>query len=407
MSTWLTAPGSLADFSDLAVRSGIFYDPRVIDGMVGPTVWIDGREHVNFASINFLQCPPDDDALEHFVEASRTYGLSTGGSRMTMGVSRAHHELEEVLRDQLCSERALTFASGLLANFGFVTAMNGMLSLSESCQVDLRDVSFVLDRDCHWSLWRAVSHLERGRQVLVFRHNDMDHLEHCLEQVGGGRAVVVFESVYSSDGSVARIAPIIDLCERFGAVSFVDDANGFLIYGPSNRPFADEFSHIHRATFRMITLSKSVGLEGGALAGPAPAIRAFEVFSGTSSFTAAMQPPTASTATMLIRKLSADGSIVDGYLDRVARFRACLEELGCRLNETPSYITSVYVGDDEIADRIRREFEQLGFAVPVFRYPAVKRNDAILRLILNAKHTEEHIGRFMDALASMKAKYRF
>lgn len=88
------------------------------------------------------------------------------------------------------------------------------------------------------------------------------------------KIVVIFESIYSADGSVAPMKELFDLCEQYEAITYVDDANGFLIYGPESRPFSKEFSQLHRADFIMVSFSKSVGMEGGAIVGPETAITA-------------------------------------------------------------------------------------------------------------------------------------
>ena len=172
--------------------------------------------------------------------------------------------------------------------FGLSSCHGTRFSKSEDCSIDNRDTVFVLDRDSHWNLRKGVEWFPLNQQLFYFRHNDPAHLKEILAKLTGAKVVVIFESVYSTDGSIAPMGDLIDVCERYGAISYVDDANGFFIYGPSHRPFAQEFAHLQRATFIMVSLSKAIGLEGGAIMGPSDAIRAFELLSGTSIFTAAI-----------------------------------------------------------------------------------------------------------------------
>lgn len=389
-----------ADF--LAAGKGLgLTDPPVIDGPAGPTVVRDGRTLANFASINFLNLQDRADVQRHFLDGIARYGLTTGGSRMTQGICRPHLELERELCAVTGKERAISFASGLLANLGFVHAMTHHMNLGQGWEIDNQDAVFVLDRDAHWSLWKAVENLTYGRQLFAFRHNDPADLNRILSRLEGKKTVVVFESVYSADGTVAPIGTLLDLCERHHALSYVDDANGFLLYGAENRPFAAEFDALRRADFVMVSFSKAVGLEGGAIAGPADPMLAFELLSGTSMFTAAMQPPTASTATRIMHLLRTEPAIVDGYLRRVAVFRERLAEIGFPPHSTPSYLISVPAGDDATAVELKESFLARGYLVPVFFYPAVPRNKPLLRLILNAGHTEEHLDGFLHTLADL------
>ncbi|MEV1046284.1 pyridoxal phosphate-dependent aminotransferase family protein [Streptomyces sp. NPDC049916] len=373
--------------------------PPVVDGVVGPTIIRNGKELVNFASINFLDLGQRLSLTDEFAEAARTYGLTTGGSRMTQGVCRPHQALEESIARQTGKERAITFATGMLANVGFVHAMSHSARFDSTLQVHNRDTVFVLDRDSHWSIWKAVEGLGYGRSVHAFRHNDVADLARVLKKVRSEKIVVIIESVYSADGSMAPVGELLDECDRHGAISMVDDANGFMLYGPGHRPFAAEYAAIReRADFVMVSLSKAVGLEGGALAGPAHAIDAFEVLSGTSMFTAAIQPPTAHVAERTIEALASDPSIVDDYLTRADRLRDDMHRLGVPTTPVSSYVLSVPIGDDDAALTMREWFVEDGYLVPVFCYPAVPRGQALLRLIPHAGHTEEQIDGFLRTL---------
>ena len=48
-----------------------------------------------------------------------------------------------------------------------------------------------------------------------------------------------------------------------------------------------------------------------------------------------------------------------------------------------------------------------GFLVPVIRYPAVKRNEAVLRLMLYGRHTDAQVDGFVQTLAEVKSEYGF
>ncbi|MFE0026868.1 aminotransferase class I/II-fold pyridoxal phosphate-dependent enzyme [Amycolatopsis sp. NPDC059021] len=396
-----------AEWVAASKRSNELYDPPVLNGLNDAIVDIDGRKLVNFAGIGFLGWQHEPDVLTSFTAAAADFGLVTGGSRMTAGISQPHRDVESLLCEITGRERALTFASGLLANVGFVNAMSARFSFAGGLGVDNTDMVFVLDRDSHWSMWKAAEKFGIGRNLLTFRHNDTAHLRKVLEKVRGRRVVVGFETVYSADGTIAPIGEILDLCEEFGAVSYADDANGFMVYGNGQRRFAREYEDLRRATFLMMSFSKSVGLEGGAIVGPADAMQAFEMLSGTSMFTAAIQPPTASAIAYVLRRMLHDPAVVDNYLDRVDRLRSELTKTGCTINPTPTYITSIAIGSDEIAAQLRLDFAECGYLVPIFRYPAVKKNNAVIRLLLNARLSQDQLDGFIDTLAALKKKYDF
>ncbi|MFC0599942.1 aminotransferase class I/II-fold pyridoxal phosphate-dependent enzyme [Streptomyces palmae] len=395
-----------SQFAEGLRRFGVTNVPFT-EGMSGvPEVTMDGRSLVNFAPVNFLNLHSRPDVMDHFVNAARTFGLATGGARISQGVTRPHLDMEAELCRILGKERAISYATGTLANIGFVHAMTNRQAWSEDMQIDHTDVVFVYDRDNHWSLWKAAEKLEYGRQLFSFKHNDVAHLESILKRLQRKRVVVVFESVYSVDGSVAPMHEIVDLCERYGALTYVDDANGFLVYGAEHRPFAKEYAGMLRADFIMVSLKKSVGLEGGMIAGPNDAIWAMEALGMASVFSAQVQPPTAATAAYTMKLLTQhEPEIVDNYLAKVADFRQLLTDEGFQLNPTPSIMTSIDVGPESKGMAIRDAFLERGYRIPVYLFPAARRNHATMRLILNATHTDEHILGFLGLMKEFRDKF--
>ncbi|WP_369382711.1 aminotransferase class I/II-fold pyridoxal phosphate-dependent enzyme [Streptomyces sp. cg36] len=398
------APWAFAAFVEANTHDSA-YRPPVVDGPVGPTILRNGRELVNFASISFLDLARHIPVQRHFAEGALAHGLSTSGSRMTQGICRPHQVLEETIARHTGKERAITFATGLLANIGFVHAMSSSAHFDAGIEVRNHDTVFVVDRDVHWSVWKGLEGLGYGRRVHAFRHNDASDLARVLGRAKAPKTVVIAESIYSADGTMGPIVEILDECDRHGAISMIDDANGFMVYGPENRPYAREAAAIReRADFVMVSLSKAIGLEGGAIAGPAAAIDAFELLSGTSMFTAAIQPPTAHTAHRTIEALADKPEIVDDYLAHAARLRRQIHESGTPTTPTDSYMLSVPIGNDAAALQMREWFIDDGYLVPVFSYPAVSRNQALLRLFPHAGHTEEQMDGFLRTLFTYRRR---
>ncbi|QHC32424.1 MULTISPECIES: aminotransferase class I/II-fold pyridoxal phosphate-dependent enzyme [unclassified Streptomyces] len=398
------APWAFAAFVE-ANTHDTAYRPPVVDGPVGPTIVRNGRELVNFASISFLDLERHIPVQRHFAQGALAHGLSTSGSRMTQGICRPHQELEETIARRTGKERAISFATGLLANIGFVHAMSSSAHFDAGIEVHNHDTVFVVDRDVHWSIWKGLEGLGYSRKAHAFRHNDVADLDRVLDRVRAPKTVVIAESIYSADGTMGPIVDILDACDRHGAISMIDDANGFMVYGPENRPYAAEAAAIReRADFVMVSLSKAIGLEGGAIAGPAAAIDAFELLSGTSMFTAAIQPPTAYAAKRTIDALADDPRIVDDYLAHAARLRRQMREAGTPTTPTESYMLSVPIGSDAAALQMREWFVADGYLVPVFSYPAVSRNQALLRLFPHAGHTEEQMEGFLDTLLTYRRR---
>jgi 5-aminolevulinate synthase/8-amino-7-oxononanoate synthase len=102
-----------------------------------------------------------------------------------------------------------------------------------------------------------------------------------------------------------------------------------------------------------------------------------------------------------------DPSIMEHYLDRVDRLRARLVEIGCTVNPTPTYVISIPVGSRDTAVKVRTDFLRRGYLVPMFGYPAVKKNEAVIRLMMNNRISDADLEGFIDTLAELKKTHGF
>lgn len=379
--------------------------PPLSDVMPGPLQGIGDNKVLNFAPVNFLNLQRRDDVMDVMVEAIRTLGIASGGSRMTQGVSVEHQAMEEALAAYHGKESAVSFGTGTLANWGFTQMITAKQMFNPALSIDNSDVVMVYDRDAHWSLWKGVESLTYGERLFSFKHNNVEHLESILQDLQGKRVCVVFESVYSIDGTVAPMHDIVDVCEKYGALSYVDDANGFLVYGPSHRKFHREYQGMLRSTFIMVSMKKAVGVEGGLICGPADATVALEP-GGTAMFTAGMSAP-AAAATRYITDLltNREPEIVDNYLAKVDGFRSRLQSLGMPVFDTQTCFTSIDVGEEQRAFEVYHAYLDEGIHLPIYAYPAAKRKHAVLRIIINDAHTEEQLEKFFDVTQRIRDKF--
>lgn len=383
-----------------------FNGPPISDLMPGAVQGREGSRITNFAPVNFLNLQRRSDVMDVVIDATRTYGLAGGGSRATQGVTVAHEKMEHALSAYHGKEATISFGTGALANIGFTQMITSHQVFNPELQLDNSDVVMVFDRDSHWSLWKGVERLKYGERLFSFKHNSAAHLEEVLQGLLGRRVCVVFESVYSIDGTVAPMHDLVDVCERYGAISYVDDANGFLVYGPSHRKFHAEYQGMLRATFIMVSMKKAVGVEGGAISGPRDAIAALEP-GGTAMFTSGMSAPAAAATSYIVDLLAKrEPDLIDDYLSRVVQFRKRLLEAEMPVYETDTCFTSIEVGDEQKAFEVYHAYLELGFQVPIYAYPAARRKHAVLRIILNAGHTEDQLDQFFVASRTVRDKFR-
>jgi 5-aminolevulinate synthase len=199
--------------------------------------------------------------------------------------------------------------------------------------------------------------------------------------------IVAFESVYSMDGDIAPIREIVEVAEKHGAMTYLDEVHGVGLYGPRGGGVAEQEGLMDRITLIEGTLGKAFGVMGGYVTGSAPLCDFIRSFASGFIFTTALPPGVAAAATASIRHLK--HSEIERMQQRrqVARLRAGLDRLGIPHLPNPSHIIPVMICDPvkcrQIADILMDDF---GIYVQPINYPTVPKGAERLRFTPSPLH---------------------
>ncbi len=347
-----------------------------------------GTPLLDVAGNDYLGLACDPRVIEGAVAAARTWGAGSTGSRLVTGGTELHAELEAELAAFGGTEAALVFSSGYAANLGALTALSGPGTL------------IVSDAANHASLVDACR-LARAR-VVVVPHHDAAAVEAELAARTEDRALVVTESVDSTDG---RIAPLIELhaaARRRGALLVVDEAHALGVRGPGGR---GELAAVGLAgaddVVATVTLSKALGSQGGAVLGPA-AVTAHLVDTARSFiFDTALAPACVGAALAALRVLRAEPERPDAVLRAAAALAAA-----AGVPPPPSAVVPVLLGEPAVAVAAAARCAELGVRVGCFRPPSVPVGTSRLRLTARATLTAADLERVRAVLAEVLAEVR-
>ena len=372
---------------------------RVLEGQAGPIVTIEGRERLMLGSNNYLGLTSDPRVKEAAHAALDRYGTALTGSRFMNGTVPLHEELEHEIAGWMGTEAALVFTTGYLANVG---CLSTLLEPGDTVICDSGDHASILD---------GVA-MSRAR-IRPFRHNRLDKLEAMLERAAGdgGGVLVVVDGVFSMEGDVCDLPPVVDLCRAHGARLMVDEAHAVGVLGARGAGACELFGVEDGVDLRMGTFSKSLASCGGYIAGPADVIEFLRIQARAFMFTAAAVPAAvgaALTAVQICR--SEEGpTLFARVLDNARYLHQGLAELGLEIgrpavlpdgSELVTPIVPILVGDDWRAAQLWKALFDAGVYTNVALYPAVPRGGALLRTSVMATHEREHLDRALETIAS-------
>jgi 5-aminolevulinate synthase len=349
------------------------------------------REVTVWCSNDYLCMGGHPDVIEASVSAARAHGAGAGGTRNISGTHNPIVQLEAELADLHGKAASLVFTSGWVSNLAGISTIASLLP----------DCLILSDALNHNSMIEGVR--RSGCEKRVFRHNDVAHLEELLAAEPLARCkLIVFESLYSMDGDIAPIAEIVELAERYNAMTYIDEVHAVGLYGARGGGLSEREGLSDRIDVIEGTLAKGFGSLGGYIAASAAVVDAVRSYAPSFIFTSTMPPSVAASATAAVRHLKRSNAERERHQHMARLVKHALRAAGLPLMDNPSHIVPLFVGDAQqcrMASQLL--LERHAIYIQPINYPTVAKGTERLRITPTPAHSEAQVADLVESLVDV------
>jgi 8-amino-7-oxononanoate synthase len=167
------------------------------------------------------------------------------------------------------------------------------------------------------------------------------------------------------------------------------------VYGTNGAGYANECGHSSLSDISIVTLSKAMGLAGGAICGSKLLIDGLLNHGRAYIFSTSIAPAICAAIPAAIEVMRTEPA-------RQARVRALArrvrEALKIASTPTDSPIVPIILGDEQRAIDASKRLRDAGMLVIAVRPPTVPRGSSRLRVTLSSDHKDEEVDQLIDAL---------
>lgn len=384
---------SLAEQTESLKEQGLFKKERLIDGPQQASIRVqnngDALEVINLCANNYLGLANHPTVIAAAHKALDDHGYGMASVRFICGTQNIHKELEDRISRFLGTEDTILYPSCFDANGGLFETILGP------------DDAIISDALNHASIIDGVrlSKAQRFR----YKNDDMDDLEAQLNAAADCREkLIVSDGVFSMDGTIADLAGICDLADRYGALTMIDDAHASGFLGDTGRGTHEYRGVMGRIDIITGTLGKALGgASGGFTSGRKEITGWLRQRSRPYLFSNSVAPTIVAASIAVLDLLENDPSLRTTLHENAAYFRAAMTALGFDLKPGEHPIIPVMLGDAKLASEMADRLLGHGIYVIGFSFPVVPQGQARIRTQMSAGLTRAQLDRAVDAFATV------
>jgi glycine C-acetyltransferase len=362
-------------------KDGVYRTLPVLGTPSQAEVILNGKNVINLSSNNYLGFANHPRLKRAAIEAVEKYGAGSGAVRTIIGNMDIHENLEALIAKFKGDEAAFLYQSAFNCNAGTIQAITeaGDIIISD----ELNHASII--DGCR------LSKASKG----VYKHSDMDSLEAVLKDARDKykNILIITDGVFSMDGDIAKLPEIVELAEKYEAMTYVDDSHGSGVLGRSGRGTIDHFGLHGRVDFGMGCLSKAIGVMGGYVAGSKTVYEWLSHRARPVLFSTSLPPAAVGAITEAITMLMESTEYTDKLWENAKYWKSKIGSLGFDTGHSETPITPVIIGDEAKTMEFSRKLLENGVFVSGIVFPTVPRGTGRVRCMVTAEHTKEQLDR--------------
>jgi 8-amino-7-oxononanoate synthase len=347
---------------------------------------------VSFANYDYLGLanhPRIKDAAKAEIDG---LGIGALASRLVGGERSTHKAFEAEIARFIGMESALTLVSGYLSN---VTTIAWLMS-------GKKDAIFI-DELAHNSIVAGTD--AAVAEIVKFRHNDFDHLDHLLHKRREEfrNVLIVVEGVYSMDGDTADLPRLLDIRDKYGVWLLVDEAHSLGVLGATGRGLA-EHQGVDPARIDLVvgTLSKSLASCGGYVCARKTVIDWFRYTLPGFVYSVGLSPVIVAAARTALKLMQEETWRIGKLAANAELFRQVAHENGFSTGPAIGRGVVPILFDDDVETMwASQRLLEKGYYVPPVVRIGVPKDGPRLRFFFSANHTDEEIRGVIACLRDM------
>ncbi|MFA9215453.1 MAG: glycine C-acetyltransferase, partial [Candidatus Methylacidiphilales bacterium] len=371
-------------------EAGLFKRERIITSPQAAEIKVStGAEVLNFCANNYLGLSSHPKVLEAAKATIDTHGFGLSSVRFICGTQDIHKTLEAKISEFLGTEDTILYAAAFDANGG---VFEPLFNEKDAIISDALNHASIIDgvRLCK---------AERHR----YEHNNMADLEAKLQATAHCRnRIIVTDSVFSMDGTIAQLDKIAELADKYEALIMIDECHSSGFMGKTGRGVHEHCGVMGKIDIITGTLGKALGgASGGFTSGRKEIIDMLRQRSRPYLFSNTLAPSIVGASIAVLDMLTETTELRDKLWENAKYFRTKIVEAGFDVKPGEHAIIPVMLYDAKLSQDFATRLLEEGIYVIGFYFPVVPKGQARIRVQISAGHDRVHLDKAIAAFTKV------